>query len=407
MLQLTPHADLRTGRPCWEDPGTDILPAVPLPARAGTVIIGAGVMGAMLAQTLAAQGHDVVILDRRAPAQGATAASTALVLWAADLPLTLFARQVGAEDAARAWRRVHRALRGLAERVEELGLDCNWQARPELYLPGNLLDGEGLARETAARVAAGLPSTLLASENMAERFGLPATPVIVSEGTFGVDPVALTIGMHRAAICQGARLTIGCDAIGLEERSDGIEILCDGDLRIHADRVILATGYEAASWYLPTAFKVQSSYAIATAPGTAPAWREKAMLWQAGDPYLYARGTLDGRIIIGGEDEAIDDATARDRLLDGKRGTLEAKGARLLGLETLSADRAWTARFCTSLDGLPAIGKAVNSDRVWLAYGYGGNGITFAALAAELLSAAIAGKPDPDAGLFYPYRFGS
>jgi len=406
MLELTPHADLRTGRPCWEDPDRDLLPAVPLPERVGTVIAGAGVMGAMLAQSLSAQGNDVVLIDRRAPARGATAASTALVLWAADLPLTLFARRTGTEDAARAWRRVHRALRGLSGRIEQLALDCSWQPRPELYLPGNLLDGEGLAMEAKARIAAGLPSTLLDAGTVAARFGLPATPAIFSEDSFGVDPVALTIGMLESALGNGARLTIDCDAIGLDEQCDSIEVLCDRDRRIRADRVVLATGYETASWYVPSAFKLQSSYAIATAPGTAPAWREKAMLWQAGDPYLYARGTADGRIIIGGEDEALVDAQARDRLLATKRGTLEAKGAKLVGLEDLSADRAWTARFCTSPDGLPAIGRAANSERVWLAYGYGGNGITFAALAAELLSAAMAGSPDRDANLFDPYRFG-
>lgn len=405
MLQLTPHADLRTGRPCWEDPASDILPSSPPPTQAEIVIVGAGVMGAMLAQKLSAEGHDIVLLDRRAPARGATAASTALVLWAGDLPLSLFARHVGAETAARAWRRVHRALGGLAERIEMLGLDCRWQKRPELYLPGNLLDADGLAAETDARVTAGLPSTLLDPGMVVERFGLPPTPAILSEGCFGVDPVALTIGMLGAAIDNGARLAINCDVIGLDERSDGIAVRCEGDVCIQAERVILATGYEPAGWYLPSAFKIQSSYAIATAPGTAPRWREKAMLWQAGDPYLYARGSADDRIIIGGEDEQIVEAEARDRLLAIKRGVLEAKGARLLGLDSLSADRAWTARFCTSPDGLPAIGKAANSERVWLAYGYGGNGITFAALATELLGAAITGSPDEDAGLFDPYRF--
>ncbi len=405
MLHLTPHVDLRTGEPCWEEPSANLVPTVALPTRAETVIIGAGVMGAMLAQALSARGHEVVLLDRRAPAQGATAASTALVLWAADLPLTLFARQIGAENASRAWRRLHQALHGLAERIEELSLDCGWQGRPELYLPGNLLDRDGLVAEAAARAAAGLPSMLLDSHTVAERFGLPATPAVISQDAFGVDPVALTIGMLGAAIRAGTCLTISCDATGLDEQNDAIEVLCDGNRRIRADRVILATGYEPAGWYLPPAFKIQASYAIATAPGTAPAWREKAMLWQAGDPYLYARGTAEGRIIVGGEDAQIVDAQARDQLLACKRGVLEAKGAKLLGLDAISADCAWTSRFCTSPDGLPAIGKAANSERVWLAYGYGGNGITFAALAAELLGAAIEGAPDADAALFDPYRF--
>lgn len=62
--------------------------------------------------------------------------------------------------------------------------------------------------------------------------------------------------------------------------------------------------------------------------------------------------------------------------------------------------------FGTSPDGLPAIGRAANSDRLWLASGFGGNGITFAALAAGLLAAELTGSPDPDLACFNPYRFG-
>ena len=65
----------------------------------------------------------------------------------------------------------------------------------------------------------------------------------------------------------------------------------------------------------------------------------------------------------------------------------------------------WAAVFGSSPDGLPAIGRAANSDGLWLAHGFGGNGITFAALAAELLTAELTGSPDPDLPCFDPYRF--
>ena len=65
----------------------------------------------------------------------------------------------------------------------------------------------------------------------------------------------------------------------------------------------------------------------------------------------------------------------------------------------------WAAVFGYSPDGLPAIGRAANSEGLWLAHGFGGNGITFAALAAELLTAELTGSPDPDLTCFDPYRF--
>lgn len=49
--------------------------------------------------------------------------------------------------------------------------------------------------------------------------------------------------------------------------------------------------------------------------------------------------------------------------------------------------------------------RARPGERVWLASGFGGNGVSFAALGAELLTAELAGVPDPDLALFDPYRF--
>ena len=48
------------------------------------------------------------------------------------------------------------------------------------------------------------------------------------------------------------------------------------------------------------------------------------------------------------------------------------------------------ATFGASLDGLPAIGASSLMPHVWLAAGYGGNGIAFVSLAAEMLERALA-----------------
>jgi len=55
---------------------------------------------------------------------------------------------------------------------------------------------------------------------------------------------------------------------------------------------------------------------------------------------------------------------------------------------------------------LPAIGRAANHEHLWLASGFGGHGITLAALAAELVAGELAGSPDPDISCFDPCRFG-
>ena len=132
-MDLTESRDLRGGRSCWTagDANTIASDALPL-GRVDIVIIGAGIMGSMLAERLARQGRQVLLLDRRQPAHGSTAASTALVMWGADLPLTHLAKLIGETEAARRWRRVYSALRNLAEHIDTLGLDCGRVPRPEL-----------------------------------------------------------------------------------------------------------------------------------------------------------------------------------------------------------------------------------------------------------------------------------
>ncbi len=405
-MTLTKTLDLRGGRPCWSERPERQVVSHPLSASTVDVaIVGAGVMGAMLAERLAASGRSVTLLDRRPPSAGATAASTALVMWAADTPLTELAETVGAAEAARRWRRVRGAVSSLAARIDTLGLDCGWTARPELYLAGDVLDEEGLQAEAAARQAAGLPSQFLDAATVGDRFKIAPRAALLSSDSYEVDPVALTLGLLAAARRSGATINFPADVIRLEHQPDHTLLHTSNGGVVTAAEVILATGYEAASTYLPDAFTLGSSYAIASPPGMAARWEEKALIWEAADPYLYLRTTRDGRIIVGGEDEDFVDADKRDRLIPSKGATLEAKAAALLGGEPFPVDCAWAATFGGSPDGLPAIGRAKGQDRLWLASGFGGNGVTFASLAADMITGALDGRPDPDEACFSPYRF--
>ena len=61
---------------------------------------------------------------------------------------------------------------------------------------------------------------------------------------------------------------------------------------------------------------------------------------------------------------------------------------------------AWAGCFGESATGLPAIGRIPGAARCFAVMGYGGNGITFSAIAAQLIQREILGLRDPDADLF-------
>lgn len=407
-MTLTESRKLRGGRTSWEEDAWDVPLADPLPAESCDVaVIGSGVMGSILAERLSADGRSVVLLDRRPPAMGSTAASTAELMWAMDVPLCSLASEIGEAEAARRWTRVYRAVRSLADRIDALGIDCQRRERPTIYLAGDQLDDEGLRQEAACHARHGLPSVYLDGEAAARRFGIRPRPALVSQGGFEVDPVRLAHGMLAAARARGARVCYPCDAVSIDDRDDGAVIALAGGGSLTAGQVILASGYERATLFLPPEFALLSTFVMATPPGLAPLWRENAMIWEASDPYLYIRTDADGRIIAGGEDVELVEAASRDALIGTKAGTIAAKLAALLGSDVPPIDRAWSATFGSSPDGLPAIGRAAHMRHVWLSAGFGGNGIAFAALASEILSAALGGGRDPDAECFDPYRFGA
>ena len=153
---VTQHRDLRTGRRIWLRHRRLPLAIKELARslRCDVVIVGAGISGALIAETLSDAGLDVVVVDRRGPAAGSTAASTAMLQYEIDLPLSQMARRIGAERATRIWRRSRLAVDALRERTERLGLDVGAATRSTLYLDGNILDPAALADTAIVQVYA-------------------------------------------------------------------------------------------------------------------------------------------------------------------------------------------------------------------------------------------------------------
>jgi glycine/D-amino acid oxidase-like deaminating enzyme len=141
---------------------------------------------------------------------------------------------------------------------------------------------------------------------------------------------------------------------------------------------------------------VSSSWAIATRPQPQNIWKDGALIWEDRKDYLYARTTPAGRIIIGGEDsEDVVEPDARDRLIPQKARALAQKLAALWPASNVDIEFQWAGTFDTTRDGLPLIGRVPGAKGVFAAYGYGGNGITFSFLAAQLIGDLIAGSTSP------------
>lgn len=86
---------------------------------------------------------------------------------------------------------------------------------------------------------------------------------------------------------------------------------------------------------------------------------------------------------------------ARDRLIPEKSRLLARSLAALWPAADTGIDYRWAGTFATTRDGLPLIGPVPGHKGIYAAYGYGGNGITFSYLAAQLIGDLIAGGTSP------------
>ena len=368
--------------------------------RADVIIVGAGITGALVAEAATAAGLTTIVLDRRQPAHGSTAASTALLQYEIDTPLIHLADDIGIERAARAWLRSFKAVSDLGRLVERLDIACAFRPRRALYLAGNTLDRDALAMECRQRQAIGLPSEYLRQDALRAYAGIDRAAALLSEGAADVDPVSLTIGLLHTVLARGGRLFAPAQLAEVVPLQRRVEMVTADGIELEAKALVFATGYELADGVPTAGHQRTSTWAYATPPQPERLCGAEDVIWEASEPYLYIRTTADGRVIVGGEDEEFDDEAARDALLPAKIAALQAKVHALLPWLDTSADFAWAGTFGESENGLPSIGAVPAMPNCYAVLGYGGNGITFSVVAAQIIQALLRGQSDPNTELF-------
>jgi glycine/D-amino acid oxidase-like deaminating enzyme len=396
----TVEKTLRSGTSVWAGSAKTWTHALKDSIRADVVVVGAGVSGAFMAQSLAKRFDKVVVVDRRAPAHGSTMASTAMLQFEIDTPLTELSEKIGPSKAARAWRRSWRATQAIAKLVDQEGIRCGLRRADSLYLAGDSMGSRGLQKEMKARHRAGLPGEFLDAKRLREIFGIDRTGAIFSPGAASADPVALTQGLLQRAIRDGVSFYSPVEITDVVATSHGV-VLDTGKHFIEAKHAVFCTGYELLKGIPRKGTKITSSWAIASRPhAKLPRWLAGTLVWEAADPYLYMRTTPDGRLIVGGEDEDIDLPSYRARSMVHKTARLTAKAKKLIPGLDFTLSRQWTGAFGESDDGLPIIDRVPDMPNCIAVMGFGGNGTIYSKIASEIMPTLLRGRPDKDADIF-------
>jgi glycine/D-amino acid oxidase-like deaminating enzyme len=400
--------DVVSGCPFWliKHGFLGVYPALRENLECEVAVIGGGVSGALIGYHLAEAGVNTVLLDKRDIGTGSTAASTSLLQYETDRTLSDLTARFGEAKAVRVYRRCRKAIvtaSKLARRVE----GGPARAKRALYCASRKADETALKSEYALRRKHGFDVTWWSRERIEAESSLPFPAAIESSGQAELDAYAFTHALVASGTRrqQGLRVFDRTDVRRWRRQRSGKFVLTTAEgFRVTARKIVVAAGYEALGFFKTQPAVCHSTYALVSEPlETFGGWPGRRLIWETARPYLYLRTTSDGRAIIGGLDEPFRDPRARDALLPAKTRALQRKFAELFPDIRMDVAFSWTGTFAETPDSLPYVGEVPGKPGICFALGYGGNGIVFSVIAAEIIRDLCVGETNTDAELF---RFG-
>ncbi|WP_027891274.1 NAD(P)/FAD-dependent oxidoreductase [Calidithermus chliarophilus] len=395
--------DLRSGQAFWpiQNGLLRVYPPLARDERCEVAVIGGGITGALVAYHLVQAGLETVVLDRRDVGMGSTAASTAVLQYEIDTHLTDLVGLVGEEHAVRAYRLCLEAVDKLAALVGTLDDPCSLQRRPSLYLASSPRHVAALREEAEARRRIGIAVGFLGRGELAERYGIRAPGALRSQTAAEADAYRLTHRLLEAAQGRGLRVYDRTEVTGWSYPGSGVRLATDRGYGVSARAMVFASGYETQAYLRQRLAVLRNTYAFVSEPLEPGAlWPERCLVWETARPYLYVRTTPDHRVIVGGADDPYRTLPLRERRIPRKERRLLRRFGELFPGVALEPAFAWAGTFGETKDGLAYIGESPEIPRAYFALGYGGNGITYSLVAAEILRDLLLGHDNPDRHVF-------
>lgn len=376
--------------PLWRELSRERSRAEPLSgaADADVVVIGGGIAGLTVALELAGRGIETVVLEATSIGAGASGRANGQIIPTLTRhdPQAILARY-GEDRGGRFLALLLASADRLFETVERNGIDCD--ARRTGWLqPAHT---PGRARLAARRAeqwrVLGAPVEILDREAMASRLG---TATYCGgwghRGGGHVNPLALTLGLARAAAEQGVRIFETSPATGLA-RDAGRWLVTTPAGAVRARRVVVATAAHSGRLWPELARTIVpvTSYQAATTPlgvlGEQVLPGDEAVSDTRFD-LRYFRKDRDGRLVSGGA-LALQVAAAR-RLPALVRRRLAATFPQL---GEVPMEHFWGGRIAMTVDRLPHLHRTTDGIATWI--GCNGRGLALAFAMAPILADAV------------------
>ncbi|SAH91011.1 tRNA 5-methylaminomethyl-2-thiouridine biosynthesis bifunctional protein MnmC [Bordetella ansorpii] len=364
-------------------------PTLPDDDGAPVLVIGAGLAGAGVAHALALRGRQVTVIDPTGAGSGHAghpAAALTPVVARDDNPRARLSR-AGSQRALRRW-----AIFG-----EAVALRCG-----TLQLERD----EGRAAALAQTIAGlGFPEDWVRTVDAAEAARLAGLPVARGGVFFGDGMLVRPWPLIEALLAMPGVGRVAGQVDALTRSADGWQArAADGRLLGEAPQVVLANaaGTPAllqAGGLLEALPRMAQMHALAGEVTLLPAWAlgggprcvvgGEGYLLPAIDGWCVAGSTY----VHGAAESQVGEAGQRVNLA--KAAGLLAEGQAMLQPLVPGALPGWAGWRAVLPGRLPAVGAVPRAPGLWVATGYASRGLSWSALAGDLIAAQLCGEPLP------------
>jgi len=364
-------------------------------------VVGGGITGALAGYHLAEAGVTTVLVDKREIGTGSTSGCTGLLQYEVDVPLRQLIGQIGAAKANRSYQLCLETLDKIQLLVKKLRIRCEFEKNPSLFLARGRSEIPGLREEFRLRKKIGIKLDFWDQTEIEKHFPFRRPAALFSRDGAQVDPHRLTHGLLAGAGKRGLKVFDRTRIVRFIPDRSGIQLVTESGFKIKARRAVIAAGFESQAYLRTGAGKLKSTYALISEPvASLRDWYRRSLIWESGSPYLYLRTTAENRIIVGGEDENFVNPKQRDAMIPAKTRTLVRKFRTLFPNLEMEVAYSWAGTFGGTKDGLAYIGTNRSLPHAYFALGYGGNGITYSVIAAEIIRDDFLGRKNPDKSIF-------
>ncbi len=359
------------------------------------LIVGGGITGITTALQLQKAGKKCILAEAHTIGFGTSGGTTAHLNTFMDNSYANIEKDFGEDNAQLVAKVAREALELVKKNIKEYNIDCDYSEQEGYLFSQDKKQTKELDDIYDASKKAGC--------EVRYDDKIPLTidfiKAVVFEKQAQFHPAKYFYALAKAFEEAGGVLLQNCRITGVHEKGDHLEI--ESYLgKIQARQLIYATHIPPGVNLLHFRCAPYRSYvmAIKLKDGIYP----DGLAYDMYDPYHYYRTyEVDGEkyLVAGGEDHK----TAHQENTDECFRKLESYLQKYFDIEEVAFK--WSSQFFTPTDGLPYIGRLPgNPDSVFVATGFGGNGMTYSHVTALALTELIVKGESKYEKLFNPNR---